>query len=142
MSDEKRSLFLADRSHRILAAILLEDPFAASELLNEVVETYDAPGIYAVCCVMAESIYRSMFADLPRGDGSLQGEYLMKVETSPGVEEDPESMWAARFACTYINGDMKTNSDLYFGTMDDIERHTGGVCALITLARDAIRAGA
>lgn len=138
INDPQRMQFLTDRTMRLLCAAMDRDPEEVTRLLAEIADTYDAQGMYGVCCALAQSILTLAFPDQQRGDGSLAGD-MIAIERLPGASDDPHTLWAARFFAAYANGDMDTVDSLFFGSMHDDDAHTGGVVALIAMAADIAR---
>lgn len=138
LDNQERMQFLSDRTMRLLCAAMDRDPEEVTRLLGEIAETYDAQGMYGVCCALAQSILTLAFPDVKRGDGSLSGD-MLAIERLPGAFDNPHTLWAARFFAAYANGDMDTADALFFSSMNDEDAHTGGVVALIAFAADIAR---
>lgn len=138
LHDPERMQFLTDRTMRLLCAAMDRNHEEVARLVSEIADTYDAQGMYVVCCALAQSVLTLAYPDFKRGDGTLTGD-LMAIERLPNSTGDPHALWAARFLAAYANGDMDTTDALFFGSMSDEEAHTGGVVALIALAADIAR---
>jgi hypothetical protein len=138
--DTERLHWLSDRTMRLLCAAMDRDPDETTHLLEEIAERYNASGMYAVCCALAQSVLTLAFPEFKRGDGTLDDGEMLAVQRLPGASDDPHILWAVRFVAAYANGDMGTTDALFFGSMDDEDAHGGGVVALIAMAADIARA--
>jgi hypothetical protein len=138
-TDRERRDWLTDRTMRLLCAAMDRDPDQVCRLLEEIAETYDASGMYGVCCALAQSVLTLAFPEFKRGDGTLDDGAMLAVQRLPAATDDPHSLWAARFTAAYANGDMDTTDALFFGSMPDEDTHTGGVIALIGMAASIAR---
>jgi hypothetical protein len=140
LHDPERMQFLTDRTMRLLCAALDRDPDEVIRLLAEISDTYNASGVYGVCCALAQSLLTLTWPEFKRGNGTLDDGVMLAIQKLPGSKDDPHVLWAARFVAAYANGDMDTTDALFFGSMPDEDAHGGGVVALIALVADIARA--
>lgn len=139
LHDPERMQFLTDRTMRLLCAAMDRDADEVARLLGEIADTYDASGMYGVCCALAQSVLTLAWPEFKRGNGTLNDGEMLAIQKIPGGRDDPHTLWAARFLAAYANGDMDTCDALFFGSMPDEDAHAGGVVALIAFAADIAR---
>ncbi len=129
--DDSRDWRIADQTMRLLAAAADQDADTCTDILQEVVDTDDAQGVYAVCNALCMVVHTTVFPGFVRGDGSLTGDQLAAVR---GGTDDPDVRWAAQFLTAYLNGDVETTAALFTASMHDIRRHVAGVVSLVVMA--------
>jgi hypothetical protein len=133
--DEEAMEWIHDRFARILLAAADRDAEVVAENIDDVSTRYGHPGVYAVCCGMAETIRTLRFPGYEQGDGSLTGD--IAVVQGPADSPDSSGLWATRFVAAYLNGDAATTCALFFGTLENDESGDAlvtGVLRLIAMA--------
>jgi hypothetical protein len=132
----EQSTWLYDRYGALLLAGVDHDYDKIGEILDEIGQREGHPGVYVICCAMADTVRRLAIPGQKVGDGTLSGD-LVTVAKPPGQPEDSPALWAVRFAAAYVNGDRTRLTDMFFGLLksnDDLV--VAGVVELIAMTAD------
>jgi hypothetical protein len=137
ITDEDRE-WLDEKYVMLLLAAVDEDFPIVAKLLSKVARRFGHPGIYVICCALAQTIHQVSYPDLEIGDQTIP-DLLATVENAA---DSPELLWASNFVTAYLKGNAPARKTLFFDALKDEtsrKQLLGCVSVLIHMAANACR---